>query len=59
MYTMVLVAHRINDGNAQAWSLAWTEKPLFDENFEEWANEPVWQEMVCLKVLNVVLLLRK
>lgn len=26
---------------AQVWSLAWTEKPLFDEDFEAWANGPV------------------
>lgn len=25
----------------QAWSLAWDEKPLFDEDFEAWANGPV------------------
>ena len=22
----------------QAWSLAWDDKPLFDEDFEAWAN---------------------
>jgi uncharacterized phage-associated protein len=26
---------------AQAWSLAWDEHPLFDEDFEAWANGPV------------------
>lgn len=26
---------------AQAWQLAWTGKPLFDEDFEAWANGPV------------------
>lgn len=26
---------------SQAWSLAWTEKPLFTEDFEAWANGPV------------------
>ena len=26
---------------AQAWSLAWTEKPLFEEEFEAWSNGPV------------------
>lgn len=25
----------------QAWSLAWDEKPLFDERIEAWANGPV------------------
>ena len=25
----------------QAWSLAWDGKPLFDEDFEAWANGPV------------------
>lgn len=25
----------------QAWSLAWDEVPLFDEEFEAWANGPV------------------
>ncbi len=25
----------------QAWSLAWDEVPLFDEDFEAWANGPV------------------
>lgn len=26
---------------SQAWSLAWTEEPLFDEEIEAWANGPV------------------
>lgn len=26
---------------AQSWSLAWDERPLFDEDFEAWANGPV------------------
>lgn len=26
---------------SQAWSLAWTERPLFDEDFEAWSNGPV------------------
>lgn len=30
---------------SQAWSLAWTEKPLFDEDFEAWANGPVCPEL--------------
>lgn len=25
----------------QAWSLAWDDKPLFDEDFQAWANGPV------------------
>lgn len=25
----------------QAWSLVWTEKPLFDEDIQAWANGPV------------------
>lgn len=25
----------------QAWSLGWDDKPLFDEDFEAWANGPV------------------
>lgn len=29
----------------QAWSLAWTEKPLFKEDFEAWANGPVCREL--------------
>ena len=30
---------------AQAWSLAWTEKPIFQEDFEAWANGPVCPEL--------------
>lgn len=26
---------------AQAWNLVWEEEPLFDEDFEAWANGPV------------------
>ena len=26
---------------AQAWSLVWDDEPLFDEDFEAWANDPV------------------
>ena len=33
---------------AQAWSIAWTEKPLFTDNFEAWANGPV-----CPKLFNI------
>lgn len=29
----------------QAWSLAWDEVPLFDEDFEAWANGPVCPEL--------------
>lgn len=29
----------------QAWSLGWDEKPLFDEDFEAWANGPVCPEL--------------
>lgn len=30
---------------SQAWSLAWTENPLFNEDFEAWANGPVCPEL--------------
>lgn len=30
---------------AQAWTLAWDEKPLFDEEFEAWANGPVCPQL--------------
>lgn len=30
---------------SQAWSLAWTEAPIFDEEFEAWANGPVCREL--------------
>ena len=26
---------------AQAWSIAWTDNPIFQEDFEAWANGPV------------------
>ncbi len=30
---------------AQAWSLVWDDKPLFDEDFQAWANGPVCSEL--------------
>lgn len=30
---------------AQAWSLAWTEEPLFEERIEAWANGPVCPDL--------------
>ena len=30
---------------AQAWSLAWTEEPLFKERIEAWVNGPVCPEL--------------
>ena len=30
---------------AQAWSLAWTERELFPEEFEAWSNGPVCSEL--------------
>lgn len=30
---------------SQAWSLAWTEKPIFKEDFQAWANGPVCPEL--------------
>lgn len=30
---------------SQAWALAWTEKPLFDEDFEAWSNGAVCPEL--------------
>ena len=30
---------------AQVWSIAWTEKPLFEEEFEAWSNGPVCREL--------------
>jgi uncharacterized phage-associated protein len=30
---------------SQAWSLAWDGKPLFDNDFEAWANGPVCPEL--------------
>jgi uncharacterized phage-associated protein len=29
----------------QAWSLAWDGKPLFEEDFEAWANGPICPEL--------------
>ena len=30
---------------SQAWSLAWDDMPLFDEDFQAWANGPVCPEL--------------
>lgn len=30
---------------SQAWSLVWDDRPLFDEEFEAWANGPVCREL--------------
>ena len=30
---------------AQAWALVWDDAPLFDEEFEAWANGPVCKEL--------------
>lgn len=30
---------------AQAWSLVWNDRPLFNEEFEAWANGPVCREL--------------
>jgi uncharacterized phage-associated protein len=30
---------------AQAWHLAWTEAPIFNEDFQAWANGPVCPEL--------------
>ena len=30
---------------SQAWSLAWTEEPLFPEDFEAWSNGPVCPDL--------------
>lgn len=30
---------------AQAWSLVWDDAPLFEEEFEAWANGPVCREL--------------
>lgn len=30
---------------AQAWSLVWDDEPLFEEEFEAWANGPVCREL--------------
>ena len=33
---------------SQAWSLAWTDKPLFQEEFEAWVNGPVCYDLFSL-----------
>ena len=33
---------------AQAWTLAWDEQPLFDEDFQAWASGPVCFELYAL-----------
>ena len=30
---------------SQAWALVWDDKPLFDEDFQAWANGPVCPEL--------------
>ena len=30
---------------SQAWSLVWDDVPLFNEEFEAWANDPVCKEL--------------
>ena len=30
---------------SQAWSLAWDDEPLFDEDFQAWANGPVCPDL--------------
>ena len=30
---------------SQAWALVWDDKPLFNEEFEAWANGPVCREL--------------
>ena len=30
---------------SQAWSLAWTEEPIFEEDFQAWANGPVCPQL--------------
>lgn len=30
---------------SQAWSLVWDDRPLFEEDFEAWANGPVCREL--------------
>lgn len=32
----------------QAWALAWDEEPLFNEEFQAWANGPVCPELFAL-----------
>lgn len=33
---------------AQAWHLAWTDRPLFEEDFEAWRNGPVCPALYAL-----------
>lgn len=33
---------------AQAWSLVWDEKPLFDDRIEAWANGPVVRSLYAI-----------
>lgn len=35
---------------SQAWSLVWDDKPLFDEDFEAWANGPVCRPLYELRM---------
>lgn len=30
---------------SQAWAIAWTERPIFQEEFQAWANGPVCPEL--------------
>lgn len=32
----------------QAWALAWDDEPIFDEDFQAWANGPVCPELFSL-----------
>lgn len=32
---------------SQAWALAWDETPLFEEDFQAWANGPVCYDLFC------------
>ena len=32
---------------SQAWTLAWDERPLFDDDFEAWSNGPVCRDLYC------------
>lgn len=34
---------------SQAWSLVWDDKPLFDEDFEAWANGPICRPLYELR----------
>ena len=42
---------------SQAWTLAWTGKPLFEEEFEAWRNGPVCES--CLQGIKVSMLSMK